>query len=141
MDRKKNTTSPYPAEFRERAVQMVVDHLDSYESLTAAVRDIAGKLGCSPDSLRVWYKQSRRDAVRPLGPSSAEKARIMELERGNRELRRGEEGREPAGGRFPDERDPEEGRRVSCPGSKADRARVEQFRRCSTARSAKDCVH
>lgn len=44
MDRKKNTTSPYPAEFRERAVQMVIDHLDGYRSLTAAVRDIAGKL-------------------------------------------------------------------------------------------------
>ncbi|SPJ25812.1 hypothetical protein PAA8504_03663 [Palleronia abyssalis] len=27
---KKNTTSPYPAEFRERAVQMVADHLDGY---------------------------------------------------------------------------------------------------------------
>lgn len=26
MDSKKNTTSPYPAEFRERAVQMVGDH-------------------------------------------------------------------------------------------------------------------
>ena len=44
MDRKKNATSPYPAEFRERAVQMVIDHLDGYRSLTAAVRDIAGKL-------------------------------------------------------------------------------------------------
>ena len=30
MDSKKNTTSPYPAEFRERGVQMVIDHLDSY---------------------------------------------------------------------------------------------------------------
>ncbi|MGR3760270.1 hypothetical protein ACUXV3_09060 [Roseobacteraceae bacterium NS-SX3] len=54
MDRKKNTTSPYPAEFRERAVQMVIDHLDGYRSLTAAVRNISSKLGCSPDSLRVW---------------------------------------------------------------------------------------
>ena len=77
MDSKKNTTSPYPAEFRERAVQMVVDHLDSYESLTAAVRDIAGKLGCSPDSLRVQVT-SRRDVMRarksgrraPRGPAS-----------------------------------------------------------------------
>jgi transposase-like protein len=43
-----------PVEFRERAVQMVVDHLDGYRSLTAAVRGIARKLGCSPDSLRVW---------------------------------------------------------------------------------------
>lgn len=48
MDSKKNTTSRYPAEFRELAVQMVIDHLDSYASLTAAVRDIAAKLGCWP---------------------------------------------------------------------------------------------
>ncbi|SMX50670.1 Transposase [Maliponia aquimaris] len=91
MDRKKNTTSPYPVEFRERAVQMVIDHLDGYRSLTAAVRDIAGKLGCSPDSLRVWYKQAQRDAGTEAGPSSAEKARIKELERENRELRQANE--------------------------------------------------
>lgn len=90
MDSKKNTTSPYPAEFRERAVQMVIDHLDSYASLTAAVRDIAAKLGCSPDSLRVLYKQARRDAGKEAGPTSAEKTRIKELERENRELRQGE---------------------------------------------------
>jgi len=81
MDRKKNTTSPYPAEFRTRAVQMVVDHLGSYGSLTAAVADIAGKLGCSPDSLRVWYKQAQRDAGKEAGPTSAEKARSEPLER------------------------------------------------------------
>ena len=94
MDSKKNTTSPYPAEFRERAVQMVVDHLDSYASLTAAVRDMAAKLGCSPDSLRVWDKQSRRDTGRLPGPSTAEKARIRELERENHELRQGEAGQQ-----------------------------------------------
>jgi transposase len=91
MDRKKNTTSPYPAEFRTRAVQMVVDHLGSYGSLTAALTDIAGKLGCSPDSLRVWYKQAQRDAGKEAGPTSAEKARIKELEREVRELRQANE--------------------------------------------------
>ena len=91
MDRKKNTTSPYPAEFRERAVQMVIGHLDGYRSLTAAVRDIAGNLGCSPDSLRVWYKQAQRDAGKEAGPTSAEMARIKERERENRELRQANE--------------------------------------------------
>ena len=38
MNRKKHRTSPYAAEFRERAVQMVVDHLDGYRSLTGGVR-------------------------------------------------------------------------------------------------------
>ena len=91
MDRKKNTTSPYPTEFRERAVRMVEEHVDGYASLTAAVRDIGQKLGCSPDSLRVGYKQMQRDAGREAGPTSAEKARIRELERENRELRQANE--------------------------------------------------
>ena len=91
MDRKKHSTKPYPAEFRERAVQMVIDHFDSYATLTAAVRDIAGKLGCSPDSLRVWYKQAQLDAGKDAGPTSVEKARIKELEREVRELRQANE--------------------------------------------------
>lgn len=91
MDRKKQATSPYPAEFRERAVQMVVDHLDGYRSLTAAVVDIGRKLGCSSDSLRVWYKQAQRDAGKEAGPTSAEKVRIRELEREVRELRQANE--------------------------------------------------
>mgnify|MGYP000377077683 CR=1 FL=1 len=48
MDSKKTTTNPYAAEFRERAVQMVVDHLDSYASMDdeiAAERARAAALG------------------------------------------------------------------------------------------------
>ena len=77
MDSKKNTTSPYPAEFRERAVQMVIDHLDSHASLTAAVRDIAAGLGCSPDSLRVRVTSRHAETLArkrgrrvPRGPAS-----------------------------------------------------------------------
>ena len=81
MDRKKHRTSPYPAEHSERAVQMVVDHLELYRRLTAAVSDIARKLGCSSDSLRVWYSRAQREAGKEAGPTSAEKARIKELER------------------------------------------------------------
>ena len=90
MDRKKNTTGASPAEFCARAAPMVIDHLDGYRSLTAAVRDIARKPGGSSDSLRVWYKQALRDAGKAAGPSRAEKARIKELEREVRDLRQGE---------------------------------------------------
>lgn len=91
MDGETHRTSPYPAEFRERAVQMVVDHLDGHRGLTAAVGDIARKLGCSPDSLRVRCKQARRDVGREAGPTSAERTRIRELERDVRELRQANE--------------------------------------------------
>ncbi|AWX93238.1 hypothetical protein DPM13_09185 [Paracoccus mutanolyticus] len=48
---------------------------------------IAPKLGCSPDSLRVWCQQAERDRGERGGLTSAEKDRIKELEREVRELR------------------------------------------------------
>ena len=91
MESKRQRTSPYPTHFRARAIGIVVDHLESYPSLTAAVSDIAQKLGCSSDSLRVWYKQAQRDAGREAGATTAEKARIKALEREVRELRQANE--------------------------------------------------
>jgi transposase len=49
------------------------------------------RLGCSPDSLRVWCQQAERDAGQRGGPTSAEKDRIKELEREVRELRQANE--------------------------------------------------
>ncbi len=51
---KKKTSKPYSPEFRERAVRLLLEHCDEYQSEAAALTAIAGKLGCSPDSLRVW---------------------------------------------------------------------------------------
>jgi transposase len=84
---KKKTAEPYSPEFRERAVRLVMEHRDEYQSEAAALTAIAGKLGCSPDSLRVWARQVQRDGGDRPGQTSAEKARIKELERENRELR------------------------------------------------------
>jgi transposase-like protein len=67
MASKPHATSPHPAQFRERAVQVVVDRLESYGRLNAAVRDIAQKLGSLSHSLRVWDKPARRDAGEEAG--------------------------------------------------------------------------
>ncbi len=88
---KKKTSKPYSPEFRERAVRLLVEHRDEYQSEAAALTAIAGKLGCSPDSLRDWVRQAQRDGGERPGPTSAEKARIKELERENRELRQANE--------------------------------------------------
>jgi transposase-like protein len=48
-------------------------------------------LGCSPDSLRVWIRRVQRDGGERPGQTSAEKARIKELERENRKLRQANE--------------------------------------------------
>ncbi|MFT6104955.1 MAG: transposase, partial [Paracoccaceae bacterium] len=64
-----------------------MEHRNEYQSEAAALTAIAGKSGCSPDSLRVWARQVRRDGGDRPGQTSAGKARIKELERENRELR------------------------------------------------------
>ena len=88
---KKKTSKPYSLEFRERAVRLVMEHRDDYQSEAAGLSAIAGKLGCSPDSLRTWVRQTQRDGGERPGPTSAEIARIKELERENRELRQAKE--------------------------------------------------
>ncbi len=81
-------TSPaYPAELGERGVRLFRENRASYASDTAAYKAIAPKLGCSPDSLRVWCHQAERDAGQRSGLTSAEKDRIRDLARETRELR------------------------------------------------------
>jgi len=50
---KKKTSKPYSPEFRERAVRLLMEHCDEYQSEAAALMAIAGKSGCSPDSRSV----------------------------------------------------------------------------------------
>jgi transposase len=87
----KKTSKPYSPEFRERAVRLAMEHREEYRSEAALFTAIASKLGCSPDSLRVWVRQAQRDGGERPGQTSAEKARIKELERENRELRQANE--------------------------------------------------
>jgi len=86
MSEKKHTPS-YTAEFRERGVRLYREQRGEYSSDNAAYRAIAPKLGCSPDSLRVWCRQAERDTGERAGLTSEEKARLKALERENRELR------------------------------------------------------
>jgi len=53
-----------------------------------AVPRIAKQLGIGVESLRQWVNQANVDAGRRPGTTSAEAARIADLERENRELRR-----------------------------------------------------
>ena len=81
----------YPAEVRERAVRLVLDHQGEHDSQWAAITSIAGKVGCSPESLRKWIRQNERDSGKRDGVTTDERARMKELERENRELRRANE--------------------------------------------------
>lgn len=83
--------SRYSQEVRERAVRMVLEQLPEHESEWAAICSIARKLGCAPETLRKWVRQVERDAGKRPGPATAERERIKELERENRELKRANE--------------------------------------------------
>ncbi len=78
----------YSPEVRERAVRMVLEHAAEYDSQWAAIVSIAGKIGCTPETLRKWVRQSEIDTGKRGGLTSDERAQMKELERENRELRR-----------------------------------------------------
>nr|WP_167588595.1 IS3 family transposase [Escherichia coli] len=83
----KNTR--FSPEVRQRAVRMVLESQGEYDSQWAAICSIAPKIGCTPETLRVWGRQHERDTGGGDGGlTTAERQRLKELERENRELRR-----------------------------------------------------
>lgn len=86
----------YPAEQRERATKMVLDHLHEYNSVYGACKAIGPKLGVGAESLRLWTRQAQIDANQAPGATTEEQRRIKELERENRDLREANEILKPA---------------------------------------------
>jgi transposase len=79
----------YPPELKERAVRMAQDAIaEQGGRQTGAITRIAGQLGVGVESLRGWLKQAEIDRGARPGTSSDDQARIAELERENRDLRR-----------------------------------------------------
>jgi transposase-like protein len=70
---------------------MVWEHEHEYASQWAAIGSIAGKIGCTPETLRKWVRQAERDAGKRAGLTTNERERLKALERENRELRRANE--------------------------------------------------
>ena len=83
--------SRFSPEVRERAVRMVLEHREEYDSRWAAIKSIAEKIGCSAEALRNWVVQAERDQGKRPGLTTDERARLKQLERENFELRRANE--------------------------------------------------
>src|SRR3954452_6988746 len=86
-----STSKRYPPVVRERAVRLVFEHQHEHESQWAAIGSVAAKIGCTPETVRTWVRRSEVDDGRRPGVTSDERERLKELERENRELRRGNE--------------------------------------------------
>lgn len=83
--------SRYSSEVRERSVRMVFEQREQHGSQWAAIESIAGKIGCSAQTLASWIKQREIDGGKRVGVSTAEAERVRALERENKELRRANE--------------------------------------------------
>jgi transposase len=96
----------YPPELRERAIRLVREHRGEHASEWAAIQSVASKLGMTPETLRIWLRRDEVDHRQRPGVTSAERERIRELERENRELRRANEILKAASAFFARELDP-----------------------------------
>ena len=81
-------SSRYSPELRERAVRMVIDRREDYQSEWATVTSISKLLGMSPETLRGWVRRTQVDQGSRPGLTTDERARLKALEREVKDLRR-----------------------------------------------------
>ena len=83
--------SRYSKEVRERSVRMVLEHEGEHASQWSAIRSIAEKIGCTPETLRKWVRRAERDVGQRPGLTTDVSQRLKDQEREIRELRRANE--------------------------------------------------
>jgi len=81
----------YSPEVKERAVRMVIEHLNEHESEWSTIRSVASKIGCTAETLRAWIRRQQQDDGLRDGLTSTDRNRLKALERENRELKRANE--------------------------------------------------
>ncbi len=87
-------------------MRLVREHRAEHSSEWAAMQSVAAKLGMRPETLRLWLRRDAIDQHQRPGVTSAERERMRELERENRELRRANEILKAASAFFARELDP-----------------------------------
>ena len=98
--------SKYPKEFRDRAARLVREWRAARGVTKGGIREVAAQLGIHHETLRNWINQEEVDTGERPGTTTEDKARINELEREVRELRRANEILKAASAFFARELDP-----------------------------------
>ena len=76
----------YDEEFKARAVRLVTDHVDEYDSPTACIVAVAKRLSVARETLRRWVNQSAVDTGERADLSTDMARENRDLKRKNREL-------------------------------------------------------
>lgn len=77
----------FSPEVKERAVRLPREYGGKFE----AIRSVAEKIGCHPESLRGWVRRSEVDAVVRPGRTTEAPSRVAALDREVKALRRANE--------------------------------------------------
>lgn len=78
-------------EMRERALRMLAEARPEHPNMMSAVRHVAGLLGMSPETLRLWQRRYEVDSGTKPGVTTDAAQRIKQLEKENAELRKANE--------------------------------------------------
>lgn len=76
----------YGKDTRDRAVRLVVEHVENYESEWAAITSVSSRLGMGAETLRKRVRQAEIDAGESPGLPSESAAELRALRRKRREL-------------------------------------------------------
>lgn len=82
---------PYDQDFKDRALRMLTEALPEHASLHASSKHVGGLLGISPDTLRLWYRQTQIDTGAKPGLTTDTAEENRRLQRENAELRKANE--------------------------------------------------